>query len=88
VRVNDGHHLSALISEPLLHGCRVGEEAAVPCEVALAVGVFNVQPNNVNRNVVLVELGVNRVHVCFVPIVPAALVITQREHRRERLSSS
>jgi len=36
VGVDDGDHLAALVSQPLLHGGGVGEETAVPGEVALA----------------------------------------------------
>ena len=44
--------------------------ARVPCKVLFAVRVFDVEPHDVHRDVKLVELGVDHVHVLLVVVVP------------------
>ena len=79
VRVDDGHHLPAAARHVLDHALRRGKRARVPRHVPFPVGVFDVQPQNVVRHVVRVEPGVHGGHVSLVPVIPATLVIPQRE---------
>ena len=48
----------------------------------LPVGVLNVQPDDVVRDLMVVEARVHGVHVGLVPVVPAALVIPVRGEGR------
>ena len=50
-----------------------GELGRVPGEVALAVRVLNVQPDDIAGNVVLVEFRIHSGHVLFISVVPFAL---------------
>ena len=68
----------------LHHAEAVGELAGVPREVLLAVGVLDVEPHDVHGDVVLVELGRDGEDVLLVVVVPAALVVGDRELGRER----
>mmetsp|Transcript_28749 Transcript_28749/g.70877 ORF Transcript_28749/g.70877 Transcript_28749/m.70877 type:complete len:331 (-) Transcript_28749:873-1865(-) len=81
VRVHDGHHLAPAARHVLNHALRGGEHVLVPRHVPLAVRVLDVQPQHVVRDVVLVEPRVHLGHVVFVAVVPAALVVPQRELR-------
>ena len=56
VWIDDGDHLSASGGELLLHLDRLWEFERVPCEVALAVGVFNVQPGTLILILILMIL--------------------------------
>lgn len=59
----------------------------IPGEVALAVRVLDVQPDEVIGDVVLVKAGIHRLHVLLVIVVPPALVVTQCVDGREGLGS-
>mmetsp|Transcript_9856 Transcript_9856/g.18575 ORF Transcript_9856/g.18575 Transcript_9856/m.18575 type:complete len:260 (-) Transcript_9856:556-1335(-) len=83
VRVDNVHHLAALGGDVVLHARRCGEEVLVPCEVALAVGVLDVQPDDVVGHDVLVKAVVHLVHIRLVTVVPAALVVPDGEERRQ-----
>ena len=52
-----------------------------PLRPPLPVGVLNVQPDDVVRDLMVVEARVHGVHVSLVPVVPAALVIPERGDR-------
>ena len=47
----------AVADQVLGHGDAVRELASVPGKILLAVGVLDVQPHHVHRDVVLIELG-------------------------------
>ena len=64
-----------------IHG--IGELLRVPSEISLAVGVLDVQPNDVDGNVELVEVGVDRENVVLIVVVPSTLVISDGEGRRK-----
>ena len=81
VRVHDGDHLTPPRRQVLDHPPRRGELAGVPRHVPLAVGVLDVQPQDVVRYVVSVESRVHLGDVLLVPVVPPALVVPQRERR-------
>lgn len=59
----------------------------IPGEVALAIRVLDIQPDEVIGNVVLIEACVHCLHVLLVVVVPAALVVGQRRQGREGLSA-
>lgn len=59
----------------------------LPGEVALPVSVFNVEPDDIVRNVVLVKARIHVLHIILVIVVPAALVVGQCEQGREGLAS-
>ena len=40
-----------------LHCDWIGKECFVPCEVPLAISVLNVEPQNIIREVVLLQMG-------------------------------
>ncbi len=43
------------------------------------VGVLNVQPDDIIGYVIFVKVGIDLAHVSLIPVVPAALVVPQRE---------
>ncbi len=54
-----------------------GSNARLP----LAVSVLNIEPNDIHGDVVFIELLVDSLHVGLVIVVPAALVVGDREER-------
>lgn len=68
-------HLPSLIHELLQHLARLWELVVVPGEVAFAIRVFNIQPDEVIRDVILIKALVYRTHILLVIVVPAALVV-------------
>lgn len=65
----------------------IGEVNGVPGEITLPVRVLDVQPDDVIRDVVVIEPGVHGLHVNFVEVVPAALVVTEGKERGQGLVS-
>ena len=83
VRVDDGDELAAVQCQVLHHLLGVRELDGVPREVALAVGVLDVEPEDVEGQLVLLEAGVHGAHVLLVVVVPAALVVGGGEEGRQ-----
>ena len=55
-----------------LHHCEaIGKFARVPSEVLLAVGMLDVEPHDVHRDVVLVKLPLDCVHIFLVIVIPS-----------------
>ena len=54
-----------------------------PDHVLVVLGVLNIKPENVNRDILLIEPLLNTPDVVGADIVPSALVIAQRPMRRE-----
>lgn len=71
----------------LQHGERLREPAGVPGEIPLAVSMFNVQPDDVTRHVVVIKALVHFQYVSFIPVVPSALVVAQGEERGQCLGA-
>mmetsp|Transcript_48915 Transcript_48915/g.157332 ORF Transcript_48915/g.157332 Transcript_48915/m.157332 type:complete len:741 (+) Transcript_48915:977-3199(+) len=79
------HHVDkhpALGGYGVHHFLRRREARRVPCEVGLAVGVLDVKPNHVIREVVLVVVGIHTQGVLLGHVVPAALMFAQGPQRR------
>lgn len=68
-----------------LQAGRVREVNGVPGKITLPVRVLDVQPDDVIRDVVVVKPGVHGLHISFVGVVPAALVIPEGKQRGEGL---
>ena len=83
VRIDDGDELAAIVSQVAHHVLGRGKLELVPGEVALAVRVLDVEPHDVHGNLVLLEAVVDRAHVLLVVVVPAALMIGEREYGRQ-----
>lgn len=47
------------------------------------IGVFNIQPECVNWNIVLIKFIMNISNVLFIIVIPSALMITQSKHLRK-----
>mmetsp|Transcript_12550 Transcript_12550/g.37706 ORF Transcript_12550/g.37706 Transcript_12550/m.37706 type:complete len:368 (-) Transcript_12550:667-1770(-) len=82
VGVHDGDDLATAAGNVVLHRLWVRESLTVPCQVPLAIRVFNVQPDDVVGDVVLVKAGIHRQSVCLVVVVPPALVVPEGEQLR------
>lgn len=80
-------YLALLVLETLQHIVWRSKFVRIPCEVALAVRVLDVQPDKVVGNVVLVKASIDRLHVFLVVVVPPALVVTQCIDGRESLGA-
>lgn len=78
-------YLPLLGGQVLKHGEGLGETAGVPGEVPLAVGVLDVQPDDIAGQVVVIEALTDFQHVGLVPVVPAALVVAEGEERGQCL---
>lgn len=63
----------------------VRKQGGVPCEVSLPVSMFDVQPHDVVGDPVDVETRIHGLHVCLVPVIPAALVVPQGKQWGQRL---
>lgn len=50
-----------------------------------AIGMLNVQPDEVTRQVVIIGLLIHFQNISLIPIVPAALVVAEGEERGQCL---
>lgn len=53
-----------------------------------AVGVFNIKPDHIHRNINLVHFFGHHLDIVFVVVVPPTLVVRQREQRRKHCFAS
>mmetsp|Transcript_21296 Transcript_21296/g.55374 ORF Transcript_21296/g.55374 Transcript_21296/m.55374 type:complete len:350 (+) Transcript_21296:1673-2722(+) len=88
MRVDDGDHLPSLFTKLVLEPLGVGEESLVPREVALAISMLDIQPDDVSRNIMNVKVIIHIQYICFILVVPPALVIGSGEPWRHEGSSS
>lgn len=65
----------------------VRKTTGVPGEVALAISMLNVQPDDVTGQVVVVKALTDLQNVRLIPVVPAALVVAEGEERGKCLGS-
>ena len=80
VGIDDDDELASTVDESAHHRIRIREVLRVPGEVALAVCVLDVQPHDVHRHAVGVKALGDGQHVRLVVVVPAGLVVAQREY--------
>lgn len=73
--------LSLLPLQVVLQLSWFGEMFRVPGEETLPIRVLDIQPDDVVRNIVLIESSVDSLHVSFVVVVPAALVVPECKQR-------
>ena len=69
----------------LKHIAGLRETAGVPGEIPLPVGMLNVQPDDVARQVVIIKALIHFQNISLIPIVPAALVVAEGEERGQCL---
>lgn len=69
----------------LKHVAGLWETAGVPGEIPLAIGMLNVQPDDIARQVVVIKALIHFQNVSLIPIVPAALVVAEGEERGQCL---
>lgn len=74
-------YLTFFVSEQLLHPFGIWESFLVPGEVPFALGMLYVQPHDIIRNVMLIKSCIHCFYVLLILIVPAALMVPQREER-------
>lgn len=53
----------------------VGEQSRVPGEIPLLISVVNIEPDNVVWNIVAIETSIDSLHVGFIVVVKATLVV-------------
>lgn len=75
--------LPVLLLQLALQPGRVRKQLGVPGEAALPVCVFDIQPHDIVRDVVVVKLVVHLCHSLLGVIVPARMVVAQGEQRRQ-----
>lgn len=80
-------YLASLCHELLKHFFGLWEILRVPGEVAFAIRVLNVQPNEVIGDVVLIKPLINSFYIFLINIVPATLMVSESGKRREGLSA-
>lgn len=78
-------YLPSLEGQMLKHGAWLGETAGVPGEVPLAISMLNVQPDDIAGQVVIIKALIDFLHIGFIPVVPAALVVAEGEERGQCL---
>ena len=83
MRVNDHHKLPFGVIKLLLHTERIREGVGIPCEVLLAIGVLNIEPDNVVWDLELVKLAIDVLHILVRDIVPPTLMIGDGELLRQ-----
>jgi hypothetical protein len=69
VRVDNCHHLAPLRCDVLDHFIWRWKFDRIPREVALSVGVLDVEPDDIGRNVVNVEVCVDFGNIGLVPLI-------------------
>ena len=79
MRIDNVHQLAVMLVQLLLHVQRLSESHGIPGEVLLAIGVLNVEPDHIVRDVALVELAVDVHDILISNVIPATLVICDRE---------
>lgn len=77
-------HLTSQCSDLVLHLDRVRELLLVPIKVLVLGRVLDIQPSDVQRDILLVKPPVHIEHVVLIEIVPSALMISDRPERRNR----
>jgi len=81
VRINYGYKSSVLFPKFFNHAFRVRELLFVPGEVGLVVGVLDVEPDEVTRDLVILKLLTHLKHLRLTHVIPSALVVAQRWSR-------
>lgn len=79
--------LASFVLDGLQHLFGLGELVGVPGEVAFAICVLNIQPDEVVWNVVLIKALIHCLNIILIIVVPAALVIGQTSQWRKGLGS-
>lgn len=82
MRVDNSNELSVPLVQLLLHRVGVGEGQRIPGEVLLFLRVLDVEPNDIVRDVELVEPTVNVLDILISNVVPSALVVGDSERLR------
>lgn len=59
----------------------------IPGKVPLPICVLNIQPDDIVRNTVAIKSSIHRLHVSFINVVPAALVVPEGKQRGQGLIS-
>lgn len=77
--------LSLLLLQVVLQRSWFREIIRVPGEVTLPIRVLDIQPDDVVRNIVQIKSSVDSLHVSFVVVVPAALVVPECKQRGQGL---
>lgn len=72
-------YLPPLGSQVLKHIEGLRKSGGVPSEVPLAISMFNVQPNDITRHVVIIKTLIHFQNISLIPVVPATLVIAEGE---------
>jgi hypothetical protein len=80
-------HLTSQCPDLILHLDRVRELLLVPIKVLVLGRVLDIQPSDVQRDILLVKPPVHIEHVMLVEVVPSALMISDRPERRNRCIS-
>jgi len=80
-------HLTAKGSNVVHHVNWVGEVLRIPDEVLVVRRVFNIEPQNVEWDLRLVEVGLYFANIIRADVVPTALVIAEREMLGQRWST-
>lgn len=79
--------LSLLLLQVALQAGWFGEKSGVPGEIPLTVRVLNIEPDDVVWDIVAIESSVHSLHVSFIGVVPAALVVPECKQRGQGLKS-
>lgn len=74
-------HLPLLLLQVALQAGWIGEKSRVPGEITLLIRVLNIQPDNVVRDVVAIKSSIYSLHISFINVVPAALVVPEGKQR-------
>lgn len=80
-------YLAFLVHETLQHFLWCCKLVWIPGEVTLAIRVFNVKPDVVIRDVMLIKACIHWSHVLLVVVVPAALVVAHSGFGRKGLGA-
>ncbi len=78
-------HLSLLLLQVALEVGWFWEKRRVPSEVTLPIRVLNVQPDDVIWNIVAIKSSIHSLHVGFVIVVPATLMVAECKQRGQGL---
>lgn len=76
-------YLSALGADFLLHLDRIREMLLIPIKVPMFLCILDIQPRNVQRDILFIESTLHLENIGIIDIIPSTLVVSQCPLRRK-----
>mmetsp|Transcript_14761 Transcript_14761/g.22203 ORF Transcript_14761/g.22203 Transcript_14761/m.22203 type:complete len:203 (-) Transcript_14761:25-633(-) len=79
VWIDNGHHLASRRRDIVQHPAWIRKVVRVPRKIALAIRMFDIEPNHIVGHIERVKLVGNLKHFVHVVVVPTALMMAETE---------